>query len=303
MKTLILGMGVQGKKRQVFCKKDFVGFVDPINKLADWTDIQQVPINSYDAVLACIPDLEKDKILKFCIQNKKHVLIEKPLFIEDKILKKYIKEIEKSNIICYVAYNHRFEPHFVRLKKLLDTNKLGKIYSCRMFYGNGTARLVRNSLWRDQGNGVLGDLGSHLIDTSKFFFNDLLSKKWVIVDKHKFENRSLDHCVIINSSKNFRIELEMTMLMWRNHFTCDILAENGTAHISSLCKWGPSKFIYRKRILPSGIPKEEQRVLVKSDPTWEIEYNYFKKLINERKKTDLNWQLKINKILSQLSED
>ena len=46
MKTLILGMGVQGKKRKIFCKKDFVGFVDPINKSADWTDIKQVPIDS-----------------------------------------------------------------------------------------------------------------------------------------------------------------------------------------------------------------------------------------------------------------
>ena len=41
-----------------------------------------------------------------------------------------------------MAYNHRFEPHFMRLK-LIDANKLGKIYSCRMFYGNGTARLVK----------------------------------------------------------------------------------------------------------------------------------------------------------------
>ena len=144
-------------------------------------------------------------------------------------MKRYIKDIIKSNIICYVAYNHRFEPHFVRLKKLIETNKLGKIYSCRMFYGNGTARLVRNSLWRDKGNGVLGDLGSHLIDTTKFFFNTLTTKNWTIVDKHKFENKSLDHCVILYNSRKLRIELEMTMLMWKNHFTCDILAEKGTA--------------------------------------------------------------------------
>ncbi len=36
----------------------------------------------------------------------------------------------------------------------------------------------------------------------------------------------------------------MTLLMWRNHFTCDILAENGSAHIESLCKWGPSTFTH-----------------------------------------------------------
>lgn len=303
MKTLILGMGVQGKKRKVFCKSDFVGFVDPINKLADWSDITQVPLNSYDAVLACVPDLEKEKILKYCIQNKKHILIEKPLYVDNILMKKYIKDIIKSKIVCYVAYNHRFEPHFVRLKKLIETNKLGKIYSCRMFYGNGTARLVRNSLWRDKGNGVLGDLGSHLIDTTNFFFNTLTTKNWTIVDKHKFENKSLDHCVILYNSRKIRIELEMTMLMWKNHFTCDILAEKGTAHITSLCKWGPSKFVYRKRMLPSGIPDEKQKVLINSDPTWKIEYNYFKKLIKNKIQTDLNWQLEINKILNKLSKN
>ena len=75
MKTLILGLGVQGRKRKVFCKKDFVGFVDPINDLADWKDISEVPLNIYDAVLACVPDLEKI-IFKYCIKNKKHILIE-----------------------------------------------------------------------------------------------------------------------------------------------------------------------------------------------------------------------------------
>ena len=45
---------------------------------------------------------------------------------------------------------------------------LGGIYRCRMFYGNGTARLVRDSAWRDDGAGVLPDLGSHLLDTARF---------------------------------------------------------------------------------------------------------------------------------------
>ena len=49
----------------------------------------------------------------------------------------------------------------------------------------------------------------------------------------------------------------MTLLMWRNHFTCDILAERGSAHIQSLCKWGPSMFTRRTRVLPSGRPPEE----------------------------------------------
>ena len=45
-----------------------------------------------------------------------------------------------------------------------------------MFYGNGTARLVRESAWRDAGAGVLPDLGSHLLDTARFWFGDLVRR-------------------------------------------------------------------------------------------------------------------------------
>ena len=78
-----------------------------------------------------------------------------------------------NGAVCYTAYNHRFEPHFVRMRDLIASGELGTIYRCRMFYGNGTARLVRDSAWRDQGAGVLPDLGSHLLDTCRFWFGDI----------------------------------------------------------------------------------------------------------------------------------
>ena len=84
-----------------------------------------------------------------------------------------------------------------------------------------------------------------------------------------------------------RLEFEMTLLMWRNHFTCDILAESGSAHIQSLCKWGPSQFTQRTRVLPSGRPPEESETLVQDDPTWALEYAHFKALCSSGAKTDL----------------
>ena len=42
--------------------------------------------------------------------------------------------------------------------------------ACNFFYGNGTAINVKNSTWRDVGQGVISDLGSHLIDLSDFLF-------------------------------------------------------------------------------------------------------------------------------------
>jgi scyllo-inositol 2-dehydrogenase (NADP+) len=92
----------------------------------------------------------------------------------------------------------------------------------------------------------------------------------------------------------------MTMLSWRNNFTCDVLAENGSAQIESLCKWGPSSFRYRRRILPSGRPPEESVTLVQDDPTWAAEYAHFKTLCAARKGGNLSNDLWINATLQKL---
>jgi predicted dehydrogenase len=139
--------------------------------------------------------------------------------------------------VCQTAYNHRFEPHYVRMRDVLRSGELGRIYRCRMFYGNGTARLVRESAWRDAGAGVLPDLGSHLLDTARFWFGDL-ADDFRVVSASCFENRAPDHVVIASERSQPKIELEMTLLAWRNHFTCDVLAatwELEYKHFKDLC--------------------------------------------------------------------
>ena len=175
----------------------------------------------------------------------------------------------------------------MRMNEVLQSGILGEIYRCRLFYGNGTARLVKDSAWRDFGAGVLPDLGSHLLDTITYWFG-INTGKFELQSVSCFENKSLDHVVVSSESSKPKIEMEMTLLMWRNHFTCDILAEKGSAHIESLCKWGPSTFTLRKRVLPSGRPEEDVETLVLEDPTWSAEYNHFKTLCQSGHMTDLS---------------
>ena len=94
----------------------------------------------------------------------------------------------------------------------------------------------------------------------------------------------------------------MSLLSWKNTFTCDVYGEKGSAHINSLCKWGPSEFIYRKRILPSGVPTEEQKTLTMNDPTWRIEYEHFLKSYVYNKKNTLKKDIWINKVLIDLTK-
>jgi predicted dehydrogenase len=300
MRVIVVGLGVQGHKRRKFAGRDFVAAVDPVHPEAEYRNLRKVPLAEFDAALVCTPDEPKLELLEYLLGNGKHVLVEKPLWApEESHLQSLEKLAHANGAFCYTAYNHRFEPHFVKMRDLVASGRLGRIYRCRMFYGNGTARLVRNSEWRDQGAGVLPDLGSHLLDTVSFWFG-APSADFRVVSASRFENRAPDHVVIGSEGTHPKIELEMTLLMWRNHFTCDILAENGTAHIESLCKWGPSRFTVRTRILPSGRPPEDSVTLVQDDPTWAQEYAHFRGACLERRHTDLSKDIWLNRTLRGL---
>jgi scyllo-inositol 2-dehydrogenase (NADP+) len=303
MRVVVAGMGVQGRKRKRFAAGDYVGSVDPVGEEADHKSLRDVPLDRYDAVLACIPDEPKLDLVRYCIENGKHVLVEKPLWTaRDEDISELERTARSRGVLVYTAYNHRFEPHFVRMRDLISSGELGAIYSCRMFYGNGTARLVRDSEWRDQDGGVIPDLGSHLLDTCRFWFGDV-GHDARLISASRFENRAPDHAIFIADDRRPRIELEMTLCMWRNHFTCDILAERGTAHIESLCKWGPTTFRHRRRVLPSGSPPETAVTLTQEDPTWALEYEHFKKLCDARTPTDLSNDLTIQRTLRRLTKD
>jgi predicted dehydrogenase len=301
MRVVVAGLGVQGQKRKAVAGKEVVATVDPVHPEARYKRIEDVPPESYDAALLCIPDEPKIAVIEYLLKNRKHLLVEKPLFAANPPDLLRLKSLAaETGTVCYTAYNHRFEPHFVRMKQLLESGRLGRIYSARMFYGNGTARLVRDSAWRDQGAGVLPDLGSHLLDTALFWFGKPVDG-FRIHSANCFENRACDH-VVFGANADPVLQFEVTLLSWRNHFYADVFAENGSAHISSLCKWGPSTFSVRDRKLPSGRPDEESVTLVQPDPTWAVEYEHFRALC-ETGGGNIDNDIWINNTLRGLSDD
>ena len=298
MRVVIVGLGTQGRKRLAVAGSDVISTIDLVSHDADYRFIEQVPLDSYDAALLCIPDAPKIELIAYLLKNNKHVLVEKPLFSANTAQLEMLRELSLANrVTCYTAYNHRFEPHFVSMKKLIDSGKLGRIYSVRMFYGNGTAKLVRDSEWRDQGAGVLPDLGSHLLDTMLFWFGNIC-EDFSVYTSNRFENKAPDH-VLFGSKNAIDIQMEVMLLSWRNHFSADIFAEKASVHIKSLCKWGPSRLIYRERQLPSGRPIENNVTLLQPDPTWALEYEYFKKICKTGI-NNVNNDVWINNILTKL---
>lgn len=300
MRVVVVGLGVQGRKRIDAAGADVIATVDPVVADAEYRTLEDVPADVYDAVLVCTPDAPKIALLTRALSAGKHVLVEKPLLAPDNAaLERLASLAQETGAVCYTAYNHRFEPHFVRMCELLQAGTLGRLYALRLFYGNGTARLVRGSPWRDAGSGVLADLGSHLLDTLLFWLGDVhCGFTPAFVGRH--ENLSPDHVILMQDGP-LPVTLEMMMVSWRNHFTADIFAERGSAHISSLCKWGPSSFTLRTRVLPSGRPPEETVTLVQSDPTWDLEYRHFKTLCETGGASNIANDIWINGVMRDIA--
>jgi scyllo-inositol 2-dehydrogenase (NADP+) len=301
VRVIVVGLGVQGRKRLAVAGADVVATADPVDRNAQYSAVEDVSLRAYEAALVCTPDDVKVDILDYLLTHGKHVLVEKPLLAPSEATLEGLSSLAaKAGVVCYTAYNHRFEPHFIRMKEVIGSGMLGQIYLCRMFYGNGTARDIRDSAWRDRGAGVLTDLGSHLLDTALFWFGSL-PRPFVLWSANRFENRAYDH-VAFGSPGPPVLEMEATLLSWRNHFTADVYGDRGSAHISSLCKWGRSVFTRRVRVVPSGRPPEESVALVQPDPTWTLEYEHFKSLCRNGTGRNLANDITLHRILTELSQ-
>jgi predicted dehydrogenase len=278
VRVIVVGFGVQGRKRRALAGTDVVAVVDPVADGAEYRSVEAVPLADYDAALVCTPDAPKIALLTYLLAHQKHVLVEKPLLApERRELERVAALAAERDVVCYTAYNHRFEPHLARTKQLLDDGRIGRVYQASFHYGNGTARDVRNSAWRDQGLGVIPDLASHLLDLCLFLFGIPAGAPQVWMAK-KYENRAYDYFLIGFPEAVPALTLEGTLLSWRNDFRLDLVGEKGTIQVRSLCKWWPTSLVLRGRVLPSGKPDEEVQTLEQKDPTWALEYAHFSRL-------------------------
>ena len=145
MKVVIVGLGIQGKKRKEHLGKDLIATVDPYNKKANFKDIRDVPLNIFDTVFVCTPDIPKFDIISYCLKNKKHVLVEKPLLLnklkEIKVLEKLaIKNnvifvdsalqmpLKKDLFVDSVHFSPNGMKHLAKIisEKILEINELSK---------------------------------------------------------------------------------------------------------------------------------------------------------------------------------
>ena len=108
----------------------------------------------------------------------KDLICEKPLGRNAKESERMLRAARKAGIKHMVGYNYRFIPAIRLAKQLIDDGSIGKVLEFRAAYLQDWIMDPNFPLvWRLRksiaGSGVLGDLGTHVIDLGRFLVGDI----------------------------------------------------------------------------------------------------------------------------------
>jgi len=79
-----------------------------------------------DAVIICTPTyLHKDMIIK-AAENKKHIMVEKPLAVTSSDAEECINKVQKYGVKLQVGYMRRFDYSYRRAKEKIEEGEIGK---------------------------------------------------------------------------------------------------------------------------------------------------------------------------------
>lgn len=93
----------------------------------------------------------------------KHVVCEKPFALTVDEADRAIAAAERSGRVLTPFQNRRYEPHFLKVKELIDSGVLGRVVHVRLSWHQFTRRWDWQTL-RRFGGGLLNNNGSHLLD-------------------------------------------------------------------------------------------------------------------------------------------
>lgn len=136
----------------------------------DWHDILNDP--SIDIVSIVVANKLHREMAEALIKAGKHVLCEKPLTDNLKDAEALAKLEAESDVVTGLGYTYRRNPAIAQIARMVAEGELGEItHFDALYWCDYGADPNTPMAWRYDGpigSGALGDVGSHLIDTSEF---------------------------------------------------------------------------------------------------------------------------------------
>lgn len=163
------------------------------NRYTDYKELLRRP--DIDAVSICTPNFSHYEIAKEAILQGKPFLLEKPIALNEAEALELRDLAREREVKSMVAFSYRYKAAARYAKHLIEEGYLGKI---NHIYGKYLQSWGLNDfplVWRYSkklsGSGALGDLGSHMLDLTRFLIGEITEVSCdagVITEKRKLPN-------------------------------------------------------------------------------------------------------------------
>jgi len=100
-----------------------------------------------DAVSICLPHYLHCQVAVEAAEAGKHILCEKPIANNLDEADAMIRAAEKAGVTLMIAENVRFHPINLRLKELIDQNRIGEVFFARIFRDHEMHDSLRRRPW------------------------------------------------------------------------------------------------------------------------------------------------------------
>jgi predicted dehydrogenase len=142
IRTAILGMGIRGNLFAQGLQQNpdatLVGVCDAnpqalksasarwgVQAFAEFAHMLQQ--GKPDAVIICTPDFAHGAPLIVAAEHGVHVLVEKPLATSEAEAERLLAAVQAAGILCQVAFENRWNPPFIQIKRAIEDGELGDI--------------------------------------------------------------------------------------------------------------------------------------------------------------------------------
>ncbi|MGC8962996.1 MAG: inositol 2-dehydrogenase [Candidatus Bipolaricaulaceae bacterium] len=134
----------------------------------DYRDLVNDP--EIDAVLICTSTNTHVEIIQAAAAAKKHIFCEKPLALDLKEIDAALIAVAQAGVTLQVGFHRRFDPHFQRLKELLDQGQIGRPWLLKITsYDPAPPPLA----YIQVSGGIFLDMTIHDFDMARFLLGEV----------------------------------------------------------------------------------------------------------------------------------
>ena len=307
LRVAIVGYGVVGKKRKLFIEQNknykLVYISDTKFKknfksksIVFYKYYKEILKKNINIVFITLPTYLAARVTLAFLKRGVHVFCEKPPAKNVNEIKKVIKLSKKfPNLKIKYGFNHRYHSSVKLAKKIIKSNKYGKILNLRCLYGK--SKIIApyddrytgaKSDWRSKkklsGGGILLDQGIHLLDLLRFFNGDFNEYKSFI--SNKFWNHNVEDNVfaLMRDKKGVIASIHSTATQWQHKFRIEITLKHALIELQGILS-GSKSYGQESLRLIERLPKSskgfaiKKKYFFKKDNSWKEEIDEFANII------------------------